>query len=211
MPQMVKTPLKQYNMRFRILLLFTLLVGINNIDAQSLGTARPAYYSRYQSIHFIPIQIIGNVRDEVDAAVGLRYERSLKENEISINVPLTRSMINGMTYFSPGLKIFLRNKKNVRFYTTPQLYTALGYGEWPTYRWIDGIQVTQYNDALRYKIGFIMSAGADFIIGSRWQLGFDYGWGLTYFDKYPTLRNPWDDPRRVSTVFQLSCGLGYKF
>jgi hypothetical protein len=208
---MVKTPLKQHIMRFRLLFLFALIGCIKISNAQSLSTTRPAFYSRYQSVHFIPIQLIGNVRDEVDATVGLRYERSLKDNEISISVPLTRSMINGMTYFSPGLKIFLRNKKNVRFYTTPQLYTALGYGEWPTYRWIDGIQVTQYKDALRYKIGFIMSAGADFIIGKRWQLGLDYGWGLTYFDKYRTLRNPYDDPRKVTTVFQLSCGLGYKF
>lgn len=198
-------------MRYPLLLILVLMIGVNHLEAQSLSATRPSYYSRYQSIHFIPLQVIGNMRDEVDATVGLRYERSLKDNEISFTVPITHSMVKNMTYFSPGLKVFLRNKKNVRFYMTPQVYTALGYGEWPTYRWVNGIQVTQYKDALRYKVGFLMSVGADFNMGDRWQLGVDYGWGLTYFDKYPTLRNVWDEPRKVTTLFQLSCGLGYKF
>lgn len=198
-------------MRFCSMLLFALLLGVNQLDAQSLSTNRPPYYSRYQSIHFIPIQIIGNMRDEVDAAVGLRYERSLKDNEVSFTIPITRSMVNNMTYLSPGLKVFLRNKKNVRMYMTPQLYTALGYGQWPTFRWIDGIQITQYKEALRYKVGFIMSVGGDFNITPRWVMGIDYGLGLTYFDKFPNLRYPWDAPNKVSTLFQLSCGVGYKF
>ena len=197
-------------MRSVIFLFLLSIISLNSL-AQSFSNNHSPYYARYQSLNFIPLQLIGNLRDEVDIAVGIRYERSFIDNEISLSVPLTRSMVNNMTYLSPGLKVFLRNKKNVRFYTTPQIYTALGYGEWPTYRWINGIQVTQFKDALRYKIGFLMNVGADFNITSRWQLGVEYGWGLTYFDKFPSLRNPWDEPRKVTSLFQLNCGLGYKF
>lgn len=192
---------------FFVLLCFISLNGL----AQSFSNNHSKYYTRYQSFSFIPFQLIGNMRDDVDVAVGIRYERSLVDNEISLNLPLSRSMVNNMTYFSPGLKVFLRNKKNVRFYMMPQVYTAMGKGEWPSYRWIDGVQVTQYKDALRYKIGFLMNVGADFNITQRWQLGVEYGWGLTYFDKFPPLRNPWDEPRKVTSLFQLNCGLGYKF
>lgn len=197
-------------MRSFVFFVLLCIISVNGL-AQSFGKNQSNFYANYQSLNFIPFQLIGNVRDEVDVAVGIRYERSLIDNEISLSVPLTRSMVNNMTYLSPGLKVFLRNKKNVRFYMMPQMYSALGYGEWPTFKWIDGIQVTQYKDALRYKVGFLMNVGADFNITQRWQLGIEYGWGLTYFDKFPPLRNPWDEPRKVTSLFQLNCGLGYKF
>lgn len=197
-------------MRSFIFFVVLCFISLNGL-AQSFSNNHSKFYARYQSINFIPFQLIGNLRDEVDVAVGLRYERSLVDNEISLTVPLTRSLVNNMTYFSPGLKVFLRNKKNVRFYMMPQIYTALGNGEWPSYELINGIQVTKYVDGLRYKIGFLMNVGTDFNISSRWQLGVEYGLGLTYFDKYPPIRNPWDEPRKVTSLFQLNCGLGYKF
>lgn len=172
---------------------------------------RSRYYDNYKQLSFIPLQLIGNVRDEVDLTVGIRYEQTLIPHEISFSAPLTHSMVSNMTYFSPGLKVFFRNEKNARLFMTPQLYTAFGQGEWPTYRWVNGIQITEYKNGLRYKIGFLMNVGADFNLSDRWQLGVDYGWGLTYFDRYPNLRNPWDEPHKVRTLFQLSCGLGYKF
>lgn len=207
---MAQTPIMYMRPLFYFSFFLVLLCSLE-MKAQSLNASRSRYYSEYKSLSFMPLQFIGNVRDEVDITVGLRYEQSLVPNEFSLNVALSRSMVNNMTYLLPGLKIFLRNKQNTRFYLMPQLYTAMGYGEWATYRWVNGIQITEFKDALRYKIGFLMNVGADFNLNNRWVMGLDYGWGLTYFDKFPTLRNQWDEPKKVRTLFQLSCGLGYKF